>query len=130
MVLAAHVTTDTSVTPRIYSIDSNTPRASGAPVPRGGGGGGGSHGGPCRVPVGNDCLGMGAALVGQSILYRWPVQGWVLGKVIRVSQAAGFSHGVCYARGSALCVGEAASLMDAPLHCPGPAGRWVLLCPT
>ncbi len=31
----------------------------------------------------------GAALVGRSILYRWPVQGWVLGKVVRVSRAAG-----------------------------------------
>ncbi len=41
----------------------------------------------------------GAALVGWSILYRWPVQGWVLGKVVRVSLAAGFSHVVRYARG-------------------------------
>ena len=72
----------------------------------------------------------GAALVGRSILYRWPVQGWVLGKVVRVSRAAGFSHGVRYARGSALGGGEAASLLDAPSHGPGPAGRWVLLCPT
>ncbi len=44
----------------------------------------------------------GAALVGRSILYRWPAQGWVLGKVVRVSQVAGFSHGVRYPRGSAL----------------------------
>ncbi len=75
----------------------------------------------------------GAALVGRSILYRWPVQGWVPGKVVRVSRAAaGFSHGdggVRYARGSALDVGEAASLLDPPSHGPGPAARWVLLCP-
>jgi hypothetical protein len=71
----------------------------------------------------------GAELVGRSMLYRWPVQGWVLGKVARVSWAAGFSHGVRYARGSALGVGEAASLLVAPSHGPGPAGRWVLLCP-
>ncbi len=75
----------------------------------------------------------GAALVGRSILYRWPVQGWVLGKVVRVSRAAGFSHGVRYARGSALGVAEAraASLLDAPSHGPGPADRWELLsgCP-
>ncbi len=44
----------------------------------------------------------GAALVGLSILYRWPAQGWVLGKVVRVSQVAWFSHGVRYPRGSAL----------------------------
>jgi hypothetical protein len=75
----------------------------------------------------------GAALVGRSILYRWPVQGWVLGKLVRVSRAAraGFSHVtvVRYARGWPLCVGVAASLLDAPSHGPGPAGRWVLLCP-
>jgi hypothetical protein len=71
----------------------------------------------------------GAALVGRSILYRWPVQGWVLGKVVWVSRAAGFSHVVCYAWGSALSVGVAASLLDAPSHCPGPVDRWVLLCP-
>ncbi len=46
-----------------------------------------------------------AALVGRSILYRWPVQEWVLGKVVRVSRVAGLWHRVCYARGSALCVG-------------------------
>jgi hypothetical protein len=71
----------------------------------------------------------GAALVGRSILYRWPVQGWVLGKVVRVSRASWFSPGVRYARESALGVGEAASLLVTPSHCPGPAGRWVLLCP-
>ncbi len=79
----------------------------------------------------------GAALVGRSILYRWPVQGWVLGKVVRVSRAsqAGFKflHLVRrrrgYARGCALGVGVAASLMDAPSHGPGLADRWVLLCP-
>ncbi len=77
----------------------------------------------------------GAALVGRSILYHWLVQGsdWVLpvGKVtvVRVSRAAGFSHVVRYARSSALGVGVAASLLDAPSHGPGPADRWVLLCP-
>ena len=73
----------------------------------------------------------GKALVGQSILYRWPVQGWVRGKVVRVSRAAGFSHGVRYARGSALGAVEAASLLDIPSHGLGPAGhgRWVMLCP-
>jgi hypothetical protein len=71
----------------------------------------------------------GKALVGRSILYRWPGHGWVQGRVVRVSRAAGFSHGVRYARGSALGAGEAASLLDAPSHGPGPAGRWVMLCP-
>jgi hypothetical protein len=71
----------------------------------------------------------GRALVGRPILYRWPVQGWVLGKVVRVSRAAGFSHLVRYARGSALGVGDAASLLDATSYGSGPAGRWVMLCP-
>ena len=69
----------------------------------------------------------GKALVRRLILYRWPVQGWVQGRVVRVSRAAGFSHGVRYARGSALGAVEAASLLDAPSH--GPTGRWVMLCP-
>ena len=65
----------------------------------------------------------GQALVGRSILYRWPAHGWVRGRVVRLSRAAGFSHVVRYARGSALGSVEAASLLDAPSH-----GRWVLLC--
>ena len=73
----------------------------------------------------------GKALVGRSILYRWPGPGWVQGRVVRVSRAAGFSHGVHYSRGSALGAGEAASLLDAPshLHGSGSTGRWVMLCP-
>jgi hypothetical protein len=73
----------------------------------------------------------GKALVGRSILYWWPGQGWVQGRVVRVSRAAGFSHGVHYSRGSALGAGEAASLLDAPSHWhgSGSTGRWVMLCP-
>ncbi len=69
----------------------------------------------------------GKALVRRLILYLWPVQGWVQGRVVRVRRAAGFSHGVRYARGSALGAVEAASLLDSPSH--GPTGRWVMLCP-
>ncbi len=71
----------------------------------------------------------GRALVGLQILYRWPVQGWVLGKVVRVIRAAGFSHLVRYARGSAPGVGDAAFLLDTPSYDSGPTGRWVMLCP-
>ncbi len=81
-----------------------------------------------RLASSAEALG-GKALVGRSILYRWPGQGWVRGRVVRVSRAAGFSHGVRYARGSALGSVEAASLLDAPSHGPGPTGRWVMLCP-
>ncbi len=69
-----------------------------------------------------------AALAGRSILYHWPVPGWVLGKVVRVSRASGSWHVVRYARGSALGVGVAALLLDDSSHGPGPADRWVLLC--
>jgi len=70
----------------------------------------------------------GAALVGRGVLYRWPAEGWVSGKVVRVSRAAGFSHVVRYGRASALGAVETASLLDAASH--GPAGRWALLLPT
>ncbi len=91
-----------------------------------------------RLATTAELLAGAAALVGRSILYRWPVpQGWVrvrvLGKVVRVSRAAGFSHVVRYARGSALGVGVAASLLDAPSHGPADRPGWVtvpvLLCP-
>ena len=56
------------------------------------------------------------------------VRDLVLSDLPWISRAAGFSHGVRYAQGSALGgAGEAASLLDAPSH--GPTGRWVMLCP-
>jgi hypothetical protein len=67
----------------------------------------------------------GAALVGQVVLYRWPVEGWVRGTVAGRSQAAGFSHVVLYGRTSALGSAVVPLLLDAASH--GPAGRWVLL---
>lgn len=70
----------------------------------------------------------GKALVGQWVLYRWPAEGWVRGRVVRVSRAVGFSHVVSYGPTSALGAAAVASLLDAASH--GPAGRWVLLLPT
>ena len=32
------------------------------------------------------------ALIGRSVLFRWPDEGWVRCKVARVSRAAGFLH--------------------------------------
>ena len=64
----------------------------------------------------------GTALVGRPVLYRWPTEGWVPGKVVRVSRTV-----VRYGRVSALGAVESASLLDAALH--GPAGSWVLLLP-
>ena len=63
----------------------------------------------------------GSPLVGQAVLYRWPMEGWVRGTVTGRSRAAGFSHAVRYSRTSAVVP----SLLDAASH--GPAGRWVLL---
>ena len=62
----------------------------------------------------------GTALVGQAVLYRWPVDGWVRGTVAARSRTAGFSHVVRYGRTSALGSAVVPSLLDA-------AGRWVLL---
>ncbi len=83
-----------------------------------------------RLAQSAEALG-GKALVRQLILYHWPGQGWVQGRVVRISRAAGFSHGVRYARGSALGAarGEAASLLDAPSSLHGSTGRWVMLFP-
>jgi hypothetical protein len=67
----------------------------------------------------------GAGLVGQVVLYRWPVEGWVRGTVAGRSRAAGFSHVVRYGRASALGLAVVPSLLDAASH--GPTGRWVLL---
>ena len=34
----------------------------------------------------------GAALIGRAVLYRWPAEGWVRGKAVRRTLAAGFAH--------------------------------------
>ena len=67
----------------------------------------------------------GTALVGKTVLYRWPVEGWVRGTVAHRSRTVGFSHVVRYGRGSALGSAVVPSLLDAASH--GPGGRWVLL---
>jgi hypothetical protein len=64
------------------------------------------------------------ALVVQTVLYRWPADGWVRDTVTAHSRAAGFSHVVRYGRASALVFAVVPSLLDAASH--GPAGRWVL----
>ena len=67
----------------------------------------------------------GTALVGKTVLYRWPVDGWVRGTVTGRSRTAGFSHVVRYGHNSALGSAVVPSLLDAASH--GSAGRWVLL---
>ena len=70
----------------------------------------------------------GPALLGRTLLYYWPGDGWVRGTVVRRSRAHGFSHVVRYGPPSALGAAIVFSLLDVVSH--GPAGRWVLLCPT
>jgi len=61
------------------------------------------------------------------VLYRWPLEGWVQGRVCRVCRRAGFSHVVGYTSSSPLGAAAVDTLLDAASH--GPAGRWHLLVP-
>ena len=79
-----------------------------------------------RLALGAE-LRSGAALVGAWVLYLWPLEGWVAGRVRRVCRRGGFSHVVGYAASSSLGAGAVDSLLDAASH--GPAGRWHQLVP-
>jgi hypothetical protein len=70
----------------------------------------------------------GAPLVGTWVLYRWPVEGWVLGRVRRVCRRGGFSHVVGYTSSSPHGAAVVDTLLDVASH--GPGGRWHLLVPT
>ena len=70
----------------------------------------------------------GAALVGARVLYQWPTDGWVLGRVRRACRRPGFSHVVCYTSSTPLGTAEVDTLLDGASH--GPTGRWHLLLPT
>jgi hypothetical protein len=80
-----------------------------------------------RLALGAE-LRFGAELVGTRVLYQWPVEGWVLGRVRRVCRRGGFSHVVGYASSSPHGAVVVATLLDAASH--GPGGRWHLLVPT
>ncbi len=76
----------------------------------------------------------GAALVVARVLYQWPTECWVQGRVRRacsLTQAEatgpGFSHEVGYASSSPLRATEANTLLDEASQ--GPACRWHLLLP-
>ena len=70
----------------------------------------------------------GPALVGRSVLFYWPTDGWVRGTVARRSRTAGHSHVVRYDRRSALGAVVADSLLDAASHGPGGAVGAALPC--
>ena len=67
------------------------------------------------------------ALVGRTVLYYWPGDGWVRGTAARRSRTQRHSHVVRYGPRSALGAAVVDLLLDAASH--GPPGRWVLLCP-
>ena len=67
-----------------------------------------------------------AVLLARRWLGSW--DGAITVTVARRSRAHGFSHVARYCPRSALGAAMVGSLLDAASH--GPAGRWVLLCPT
>jgi hypothetical protein len=68
---------------------------------------------------------LGAALVGRSILYWWPTDGWQRGTVARLCPRGAFSHVVAYSRQTSALRGTADTLLDAASY----GVRWVLLSP-
>ena len=68
---------------------------------------------------------LGAALVGRTVLYWWPDDGWQRGTVARLCPRGAFSHVVAYNRQTSVLRGTADTLLDAASY----GSRWVLLSP-
>jgi len=68
---------------------------------------------------------LGAALVGRTLLYWWPTDGWQRGTVARLCPRGAFSHVVAYTRQTSALRGTADTLLDAASY----GARWVLLSP-
>ena len=68
---------------------------------------------------------LGPALVGRTLLYWWPTDGWQRGTVARLCPRGAFSHVVAYSRQTSALRGTADSLLDAASY----GSRWVLLSP-
>ena len=68
---------------------------------------------------------LGAALVGRTLLYLWPEDGWQRGTVARLCPRSAFSHVVAYTRQTSALRGTADTLLDAASY----GTRWVLLSP-
>ena len=64
-------------------------------------------------------------LVGRSILYWWPTDGWQRGTVARPCPRGAFSHVVAYSRQTSALRGTADTLLDAASY----GVHWVLLSP-
>jgi transposase InsO family protein len=68
---------------------------------------------------------LGAPLVGRTLLYWWPDDGWQRGTVARTCPRGAFSHVVAYHRQTSALRGTADTLLDAATY----GSRWVLLSP-
>ena len=68
---------------------------------------------------------LGATLVGQTLLYWWPPDGWQRGTLARLCPRGAFSHVVAYTRQTSALRGTADTLLDAASY----GTRWVLLSP-
>ena len=68
---------------------------------------------------------LGGALVGRTILYWWPADGWQRGTIARLCPRGAFSHVVAYSRQTSTLRGTADSLLDAASY----GSRWALLSP-
>ena len=68
---------------------------------------------------------LGAALVGRTVLYWWPDDGWQRGTVARLCPRGAFSHVVAYNRQTLVLRGTADTLLDAASY----GSRWVLSSP-
>ena len=62
-------------------------------------------------------------MVGATLLYWWPAEGWQLGRVARPSTQAPYSHVVRYRRPGASFTGNVDTLLDAGSY----GTRWTLL---
>ena len=81
-----------------------------------------------RVPLGGtEELRLGHRLVCSHILFYWPSDGWLRGRVTECRRRGQFTHVVSYPRDSP-AAGKCSTLLDAESH--GPDGRWVLLLPS
>ena len=68
---------------------------------------------------------LGAVLVGRTVLYWWPDDGWQRGTVARLCPRGAFSHVVAYNRQTSALRGTADTLLDAYSY----SSCWVLLSP-
>jgi hypothetical protein len=67
--------------------------------------------------------GLGAALVGQRLLYWWPGEGWQRGNVARLCKRGALSHVVAYTRQTLVCAARPTRCLTLRHHDTVPDGR-------